>query len=123
MSLHKKLAFNQLATTIANLGFTVYVSDNGKYGFYTDHMERRVVSININIDFELKFGGNYHGGFNSSNGWQMETPELTKEGLHRALYLVAPRWANKNPTYTTVEQYLAMYGKSSGFTLFKVEGE
>ncbi len=116
---HIKTAFHSLATHITKAGFMVYISDNGKYGFYTDHKGQRVVCINI--DFELKFSGNYHGGFNTGSGWQMETPEFTEMDLHKALYTNAPRWANKNPTYRTVEQYLAVYGKSSGFTLFKVE--
>lgn len=108
------------AKRISALGFTVFIAKSGDYGFITDDKRERVLSFGWR-DYNLS--GNYGPpSTESGTGWQMsQTPGdlRTAEDVQRALYATAPDWTRRGDKgwkhYTTVDQHLAHYGKSSGY--------
>lgn len=119
MAARSKQEIMDWARTIKGLGFSVYLAKSGTYGFIADEKAERVLS------FSFTDGGSLSGNYGpasqqSGTGWRMDTGPyaLTTYGdIHRALYTEAPAFCGKGwKHYTTVEQYLAMYGSSSQFT-------
>lgn len=109
---------------IKSFGFTVYLAERGTYGFITDDSNSRILA------FSFTDGGNLGGAYgppskSSGTGWRMDKkPEsLTSvEAINDALYATAPPWTSRNgpkgwERYSTVADYLALYGSSSRFTL------
>lgn len=88
-------------------GFDAYLAKRGTYGFITDG--KRVVSFQV--DLSLSLSGNYKPSRISGTGWKMEDGISIEE----AMTTDAPRWANANPVYTTPEEHLATYQKSSQY--------
>jgi hypothetical protein len=111
----------EFAQFAKGLGFKVYVAkDNyrGGYGFVTDDSESRVLSFSFSDGGSL--GGNDGPPSHASGtGWRLaETPYdvQTADDVRKALYA----WPDYDcghgwKRFTTVEEYLAMYGASSGF--------
>jgi hypothetical protein len=117
----KKQLIQHLASKLNDYGFDVYVSKDGRCGFYTNR--RRVVSFGGQWNFSVDFSGNYAPTRESGTGWQIATEksDITEEEAAQYIRTPAPYWANKSPVYTTPEQYLKTHGKSSGFTKFNQE--
>lgn len=97
--------FEHLCKEIKKAGFRVFVAERGNYGIYTDTEGTRVVSFNRN-----SFNGNYRPTAKSGTGWRLQYASY-----ENMLYQCAPIWANKNPKYTTLKQYLKMYNKTSKY--------
>lgn len=128
----------EFAQYIKALGFRTFVAGalGGEgprgYGFITDADGTRVLGFEMR---EGRLGGNYNGDRQCGTGWRMDqsTWELkTADDVRKALYALAPGWTGFNasarhcPTcgqstgverkagsYTTLDQHLALYGKSS----------
>ena len=108
-----------IAEKLHSYGFDVYLSKSKEHGFYTNG--KKVVSFGGSWCFSLDFSGNYKPG-NSGTGWSIarELSDITEEQAHEFINATAPDWTgNKNPIYTTPEQHLATYGKSSGYVKFE----
>lgn len=115
----KKQLIAQIAQNLHSFGYTVYVSLDGCHGFYTDG--KRAVSFGGQWNFCVDFSGNYKPSRTGGTGWQIATEQsdITAEQAHAYITANAPRWANANPIYTTPEQHLETYGRSSGYTQFE----
>jgi hypothetical protein len=110
----------ETARMLVDLGYTVYLSKNKDYGFYTNRL--RVVSFGGCWSFSLDFSGNYQSSHDGTGWLIVSGRELTTEDAADYIAMNAPRWATTEKVrYTTPEQYLAMYGVSSGFTQFTGE--
>jgi len=117
----KKQLIQHIASKLHDYGFDVYISKDERYGFYTNG--RRVVSFGGQWNFSVDFSGNYVPSITNGSGWQIATEkaDITQEQADQYINTQAPYWTDKNPTYTTPEQYLKTYGNSSGFTKFNQE--
>lgn len=115
----KKQLIAHIAQNLHSFGYTVYLSDDGRHGFYTDG--RRAVSFGGQWNFCVDFSGNYKPSMDCGSGWQIaaEQADITAEQAQAYITANAPTWANKNPVYTTPEQHLETYGRSSGYTEFQ----
>ena len=112
----KKQLIQQIANKLQSFGYTVYLSADGRHGFYTDGT--RVVSFGGHWDYFVDFSGNYEQSKNSGTGWQIakEQTDITADEAKAYLTANAPSWTgNTNARYTTPEQHLLTYGKSSGY--------
>lgn len=120
----KKQLIHEIANKLAGFGYDVYLSHNGRHGFYTDGT--RVVSFGGHWDFFVDFSGNYESKGNSGTGWRIakERSDITEEEAKAYITASAPAWTGNsaNPSYTTLEQHLATYGKSSGYQKHNVKG-
>jgi len=100
-------------------GLTVYMSKDGRYGFYTDDNARSLISFGLDYGMP-RFSGNYKSSQPSQcgTGWRIENPPTD---YRAALDKPAPHWATGAHPYrlTTVAEHLKTYGASSGF--YKLE--
>lgn len=110
---YRQDATTSLAQEIKAAGFRVWLAKRGTYGFYTNADGSRVVS------FQFDLGGfSFTGQYKSSQprqcgcGWGLQADSF--EGM---IQQYAPSWATNGFEYkfTTLDQYLASYGQSSGF--------
>ena len=107
----------QIADKLAGYGYSVFLSDDHRHGFYTDG--RRVVSFGGQWPYMVDFSGNYAPTRHSGTGWSIarEKIDITQEQAVAYITADAPPWTgNTAPQYTTPEQHLKTYGKSSGYT-------
>jgi hypothetical protein len=120
MSKHKKQLVAETALALHGYGYQVYLSKDCEHGFYTDG--NRVVCFGGQWNFSLDFSGNYLPSRLSGTGWQIATEQgvPTKEQADKWIVENAPSWCkNPTPIYTTPEQHLKTYGKSSGYALYQ----
>jgi hypothetical protein len=120
--LNKQELIKHIATKLNGFGYSVYLSKDGRYGFYTDGV--RVVSFGGQWNFSVDFTGNYRPSVECGTGWQLakERSDITKEEADSMIKANALYWTgNKNPVYSTPEQHLKTYGASSGYVLFECE--
>jgi hypothetical protein len=108
----------EFAEFIKSLGFKVYLSKSKTYGFVTDDKAERVMSFSFTDGASLS--GNYGPpSRESGTGWRLdvEPSQLkTKEDVTKALYATPPAYCGKGwKRYTTLKEYMADYGSSSGF--------
>ena len=118
----KKQLIQNIVQALNSYGFDVYISADGRHGFYTNG--KRVVSFGGHWEFLVDFSGNYVPIKTSGTGWIIakEQTDITKEQADAYINDHAPTWTgNTNPIYTTPEQHLKTYGKSSGYTKFNQE--
>jgi hypothetical protein len=122
---HKKQLVQEASRKLIEYGYTVYVAKSGEYGFYTDG--KRVVCFGGCWNFALDYSGNYQPQDGTGTGWQIakELGVLTREQADQFIKANAPHWAvgNRVMTYSTPEQHLATYGKSSGYERVTDNGE
>ena len=111
------------AKALTSYGYRVYMSADNNHGFYTDG--KRVVSFGGCWNWCLDFSGNYVATKTGGTGWQIarEVGVPNEQQAKQYVTAIAPTWANANPVYTTPEEHLATYGKSSGYTVFSEETE
>lgn len=118
----KKQLIQNIAQALHSYGFDVYISADGRHGFYTNG--QRVVSFGGQWNSSVDFSGNYVPSKTSGSGWIIakEQTDITKEQSDAYINAHAPSWTgNTNPIYTTPKQHLKTYGKSSGYTKFNQE--
>ena len=115
----KKELIRAIALSLVSYGYTVYLSKDSRYGFYTDGA--RVVCFGGTWEWLVDFSGNYISR-RCGTGWQIAKEKTSITADEAAAYISesAPRWATsgEHVTLTTPAQHLATYGKSSGYTLF-----
>jgi hypothetical protein len=112
----KKQLIQHIATKLREFGYDVYLSANGEHGFYTNG--RRVVSFGGHWNVFVDFSGNYAPTRESGTGWLIADKQADIKAYQADMYINAnaPDWTrNKNPIYTTPDQHLKTYGKSSGY--------
>jgi hypothetical protein len=115
----KKQLVKDIAKQLTSYGYTVYLSSDGRHGFYTDGT--RCVSFGGNWNFCVDFSGNYRSK-KSGTGWGIakEKVSIFEDEARDYIQSNAPSWATReHVTYTTPEQHLETYGKTSGYTQFK----
>lgn len=114
----------EIATALVGYGYDVYISKTGEYGFYTDGL--KVVSFGGSWNFSVDFSGNYKSQ-SCGTGWQIAKEQGVPSKADALAFICAmpPSWATNGEAVklTTPEQYLATYGKSSGFTKFEIQEE
>lgn len=111
-------AAKEFAQRITALGFHVFLAERGNYGFITDSTETRVLTFSFTDGSSL--GGCYGPpSRESGTGWRMNAlPYMlrTAEDVEKALYAHPPAFCGNGwKHFTTVKQYLDMYGSSSRF--------
>lgn len=114
---YKTEAVTELAKQIKAAGFRVFIAKSGTYGFYTDEAGEKLVSFQFDLG-GFRFTGNYktdnpHG---CGTGWQLVEGRSFQE-----MFNECPTWSLRGAKwhYTTVEQYLSTYQRSSVFTEFQ----
>ena len=115
----KQQLIKDIAKQLISYGYTVYLSSDGKYGFYTDG--NRCVSFGGSWQFCVDFSGNYKSS-KDGTGWRIaeEKVSISEDEAREYIQSNAPLWATREKVaYTTPEQHLKTYGKSSGYTQFK----
>jgi hypothetical protein len=116
----KTQIIQDIAEKLHNYRYDVYLSKDKIYGFYTDG--KRVVSFGGSWQFCVDFSGNYKQSKESGTGWSIakELTDISEEQANAFINANAPSWTrNKNPVYTTPDQHMATYGKSSGYAKFE----
>lgn len=122
----KQEFIKHIAAKLKSFGYTVYISKDRRYGFYTDGV--KCVSFGGYWNFSVDFSGNYKSQ-KCGTGWLLdggkELCDIDKMTAHRFIEAGAPRWATRGEvvTYTTPEQYLKTYGSSSGYVEFVGSGK
>lgn len=123
---YKKQLVAHIAQRLHSFGFTVYIAEDGNYGFYTDGV--RVVSFGGHWNTSVDFSGNYSTNVprQTGTGWGLdggkELSDIDEETARRFITESAPRWAIRGASvvnYTTPEQHLKTYGPSSRYTVFE----
>lgn len=109
-------ATKELAENIKASGFRVFLAERGTYGFYTNAEGSKIVS------FQLDLGGfNFTGNYKTDNprstgtGWQLNQ---TTGRTYQDMFNECPSWSLRGASwsYTTLEQHLATYDRSSKYT-------
>ena len=111
----------EVAATIMEAGFTVYLARSEEYGFFTNTEEKVLVSFG-NFGFNARFSGNYAAqrGSGCGCGWIIDDVYPLNAEKVREIFQQAhcpPQWAIGSNTVKlcTVESHLKIY-TSSGFT-------
>lgn len=111
---------HMFADLMKSFGFTVYLAENGTYGFVTDETETRVLSFSTR---DGSLSGNYSPPSNAAGtGWRLEATmsDLTSaKAVREALHASPPPYCKRGDDgwkrFTTVAEHLKMYGASSRF--------
>lgn len=117
---------HDFAQRIHDLGFAVYLAEDCTYGFVTDSKEDRVLCFSAR---DGSLGGTYGPpSQRSGTGWRMAETMAdmkTAEDVVAALHAYPPpyclRGENGWQYFTTVAQYMKMYGPSSKFVRWNAE--
>ena len=118
----------ELVSKIKSFGYPVYLSEKGNYGFFTNADGSRVISFQIDYFF-FNFSANHKSiglgtGYRITNDekrllWEIDTfctAKFLKSLINAPIY----RSRRKNErfiSWTTLDQYLAMYQDSSKYQL------
>lgn len=116
----KKELIQKITEKLSRFGYEVYISDDGRHGFYTNG--QRVVSFGGQWNWAVDFSGNYSPNKYHGTGWSIarERSDITEEQAAAYINANAPAWTrNFDPIYTTPEQHLKTYGRSSGYQKFE----
>ena len=110
-------AIQELVKELHKEGLRVFLSKAGTYGFFTNTEGNRVVSFGKNY-FAIDFSGNYITDNPKQTGtcWRLNSENFSS--YKDLLKCSAPPWAlgaAKIIRYTTLEDKLKQYGKSSGY--------
>lgn len=113
---YKSQMVKELSENIKKQGFRVFVAESGTYGFFTDENGSKVISFQV--DPIVSFSGNYK----TSNARQCGTGWRISEDIPRHFKTLfetsPPQWATigNKWVYTTLEEHLGTYQKSSRYT-------
>ena len=116
----KKQLLLQIATSLHEYGYTVYLGVSKAHGFYTDG--KRVVAFGCCCSSGVNFYGNYETGLGYSSGWVIAKDQtiITRKQALDYIKSVSPACANfQHLFYTTPQEYLARFSESSGYSEFE----
>jgi hypothetical protein len=105
----------EFADFVKSLGFVVYLSESGTYGFITDDKQDRVLSFSFTDCGKLS--GNYAPpSRESGTGWRLSAGPSdlhTAEDVIKALNSTPPEYCGRGwKRFTTVKEYLSCYESS-----------
>ena len=114
---YKQEAVQPLADRLKASGFRVFIGENGEYGFFTDEAGTKIVSFQTDLGV-TSFSGNYKTDKprETGTGWRITDND---SGKYQEIFdTYPPTWATKGSKwkYTTLEQHLDMYQRSSKYT-------
>lgn len=113
----KQEAIQKLVNKALAQGLRVFIAERGTYGFLTNEEGNRVVSFQFDFS-AIVFSGNYKTSLpkQTGSGWRITDGETVYD-YTKLLWAVPPQWAVDSATwkYTTLDQHLSMYGKSSKY--------
>lgn len=103
-----------LADEIKRDGLRVFLAESGTYGFFTNKEGSRVVSFQTEY-LHFAFSGNYKAvdGKRSGSGWRITTDHTGN--YSQLLNAYPPSWCGEIKSFTTLDEYLATYQKSSKY--------
>ena len=119
---------SELVSKIKSFGYSVYLSDKGNYGFFTNADGSRVISFQIDYFF-FNFSANHKSiglgtGYRITNDekcllWEIDNFCTAKflESLINAPVYKSRRKNERFLSWTTLNQHLAMYQDSSKYKL------
>jgi hypothetical protein len=117
---YKKQAIQKLTIKILIKGYRVFIAKNGEYGFFTNDSGSRLVSFQCDLG-GITFSGNYktNNPRQTGTGWRIGGGNIDIDQVFNAY---PPRWALgcSSFKYTTLEQHLNFYGRSSGYTEYSI---
>lgn len=117
MGAYQKELINSAAEAILDAGFRVFIADSGTYGFFTDVEGSRVISIGSDL-CRTSVSGNYKTDKpgQTGNGWRI-ADDFDPSNVEPYFDSYPPRRAvgDSNWKFTTLEQHLATYQKSSKY--------
>lgn len=128
MKTEKQIAVLELAKQINSLGLTVYIAENGCYGFFTNSDGSRVISFEINFSW-FNFSIN-HKSHNLGTGYRITSDGecsiydfnwLTPDYVGRLLNSPPYRSRRKNEKFirwTNFDEHMKIYNSSSKYQLF-----
>ncbi len=114
---HKQEIVRELAEEMLAAGFRVFLAESGTHGFYTNREGTRVVSFQYRlVGSGVEFSGNYKSEDPArwGTGWCIETSD--KVNFKEILNATPPRWAATAYMFTTLDQHLETYQRSSKYT-------
>lgn len=116
----KEQLIHQIASSLHDYGYTVYLGASKSHGFYTDG--KRVVSFGSCCSSGVNFYGNYETGFGYVSGWVIAKDQASITRRQAIDYIKDDPPSRSNfPDflYTTPSQHLARFSKSSGYSEFE----
>lgn len=113
---HEKETIQELVPEIKKAGFRVFLAESGRYGFYTDKEGSRLVSFQVDY-LSPSYGGKYKTDQPAKTGTGWRIAEGYDKDFKEMFNECAPHWAvgDANWKYTTLEQHLDFYQKSSKY--------
>jgi hypothetical protein len=117
MSNYRREMINEVAQMILAKGYRVFIAESGTHGFYTDAQGSKVIGFQ-HVLGGVTVSGNYKTSNPSSTGtgWQIAGCFDPAE-IDNSFAAHAPHWAVglAKWRFTTLEEHLKTYGKSSGY--------
>ena len=115
----EKAAIKEVAEMALNEGLRVFIAESGTYGFFTDTEGERCVYFQMDY-FTPVFSGCYKtdNPRQTGIGWRItDHDDPFPNKLRPLLNATPPRWAVPDTQwrYTTLDEQLAMYQKSSKY--------
>lgn len=108
----------ELTENIKKAGFRVFIAESKSHGFYTDNSGSKLISFQNDLS-GIQFSGNYRTSKPSQtgSGWILNVDNTSKFDIKSIFNEIPPYWATAGSkwAYTTLEQHLKMYGKSSKY--------
>lgn len=115
---NKKLA-QEMVGLIKKAGFRAFLAEQGDYGFFTDQQGSRVVCFEIGLG-GIGLSGNYKTSEpkKTGSGWRITDSGGRVDSVTDAFAACPPQWAINNAKwrFTTLDEHLATYQKSSRYT-------
>ena len=117
--IHRRELATAFARRLHDLGFETYLSKDGCYGFFTNHDASRIVTFQADhYAMGVCIYGAYEPSKNNGTGWRIYdglTPPRSNDDVKIWLAAVPPFTRNPWTPYTTRNQHLARYQRSSKF--------
>lgn len=118
---YEKEAIAELVPVITKAGYRVFIAEQGNYGFFTDSDGTRIVSFAASGLAGPTASGNYKTSKpqQTGTGWRITDSFLpkTSHDIEEIFKAYPPQWALRcdSWSYTTLEQYLDTYQRSSKY--------
>lgn len=115
---YQKQVIHEVAQRIKKQGFRVFIAENGNYGFFTNEDGTRLVGFHNDLG-GLQFTGHYKTDTpkQTGTGWRIIKDSDGNINFKTIFEAGPPEWATQGSKwkFTTLDQYLTTYQKSSRF--------